>query len=70
MLNAGLLIGNAIGSGVASAAIGPAGARATMLIAGGGPLVGGAGLLVAMAVRRRRAASTVTAGVTSVTGVG
>jgi hypothetical protein len=66
MLNAGLLIGNAIGSGVASAAIGPAGARATMLIAGGGPLVGGGALLVAMAVRRRRVVGGVTAGVTGV----
>ena len=58
MLNAGLLGGNALGSAVASAAIGPAGARLTMLLAGGGPLLAGATLLVAISTRRRAALAT------------
>ena len=61
MLNAGLLVGNAVGSGLASAAIGPAGARATMLLAGGGPIVGASVLLGAMAVQHRRALLATTA---------
>ncbi len=56
LLNAGLLAGDAIGSAIASALVGPAGARTTMLVAGGGPIVGGAALLVAIALTRRRSA--------------
>ncbi|HZQ59630.1 MAG TPA: MFS transporter [Acidimicrobiales bacterium] len=55
MLNAGLLVGNAVGSAVVSATIGPAGARATMLIAGAGPLLAATGLFTVMAMGRRRA---------------
>jgi MFS family permease len=46
LLNAGLLAGAAIGSALASSLLGPAGARTTLLLAGAGPLIGGAGLLV------------------------
>jgi len=57
MLNAGLLAGNAVGSAIASATIGPWGARTTLALAGVGPLVGGAALIVAVIVTRRRVAA-------------
>jgi len=55
MLNGGLLLGNAIGSGVVSLVIGPIGARETMLIAGAGPLLAATG--VALAFGRGRGAT-------------
>jgi hypothetical protein len=55
MLNAGLLVGNAIGSAVVSATIGREGARTTMLIAGIGPLLAATGLFIVMGLGRRRA---------------
>jgi len=55
MLNAGLLGGNAVGSALVSATIGPAGARLTLLMAGGGPLVAGVVLLATIRSRQRRA---------------
>jgi hypothetical protein len=54
MLNAGLLVGNAVGSAVVSAVIGPAGARNTILLAGAGPLVAAGVLVGATAIVRRR----------------
>jgi predicted MFS family arabinose efflux permease len=54
MLNAGLLVGNAVGSAVVSAVIGPAGARNTILLAGAGPLVAAGVLACATAIVRRR----------------
>jgi len=57
LLNAGLLTGDAAGSALASAVLGPAGARVTLLLAGAGPLVGGAALLVAIAVGRHASSS-------------
>jgi hypothetical protein len=56
LLNAGLLTGDAIGSAAASAFVGPAGARVTLLLAGAGPVLGAAVLLAAITVTRRRAA--------------
>jgi MFS family permease len=56
LLNAGLLTGDAIGSAAASAFVGPAGARVTLLLAGAGPVLGAAVLLAAITVTRRRTA--------------
>jgi len=57
LLNAGLLTGDAMGSAASSAFVGPAGARLTLLLAGVGPMLGGAALLVAITVIRRRTAA-------------
>jgi hypothetical protein len=55
MLNGGLLLGNAVGSGVVSVVIGPVGARETMLVAGAGPLLAATGIAAVVLARRRRA---------------
>jgi MFS family permease len=55
LLNAGLLAGDSLGSAMASAALGPGGARNTMLLAAVGPCLGGLALLVVITARRRLA---------------
>ena len=58
MLNAGLLVGNSIGSAAVSATLGSAGARTTMLLAGVGPLLAATGLFVVITRQRKRRART------------
>jgi MFS family permease len=54
LLNAGLLTGDAVGSAVASAFVGSAGTRVTLLLAGAGPFLGGGALLAVISALRRR----------------
>jgi len=62
LLNAGLLTGDAAGNALASALIGGAGARVTLLLASAGPVVAGAVLLAVMVTRARQAGSLPLAG--------
>lgn len=55
LLNAGLLAGAAAGSALASTLLGPAGARATLLLAGAGPVLGACALLAVMSGGRQPA---------------